>query len=422
MALSSFSRQSESPSTRPPMDRTMAIAAVLAVVTALIEIALDLATPIQFDLASMYALPLLLAVFTRRLRLLWSLSLLLGVAALVIYHLHVGTVVPTLRDELLLNRLLDVTSLLITTGALHLWMRSRDVREYQSGLLGEQNRSLDAANRMLVEHETQILRQNDELDRRHKEAVASGERTSRLLVAVSHDIRTPIQTIGLVAELMRCTEENPARANQLPQMARKLQTNAETLVSMVSDLLDLARLESGRIDLNESSFALDELVTAKCEELEALAETKALSLISRAPPLPIWVRSDRVKVNRVLANLIGNAIKFTAHGSVTVSVDVNASGSPVLKVADTGCGIDPDALKRIFDEYAQTGPADQAPERGWGLGLAISRRLAEALGASIDAASEPARGSIFTLTLPASCVIDITRLDFSESVRGRPAN
>ncbi|MEO7009719.1 MAG: ATP-binding protein, partial [Caldimonas sp.] len=166
---------------------------------------------------------------------------------------------------------------------------------------------------------------------------------------------------------------------------------------------------------------LDELVTAKCRELEALAETKTLSLVARAPSAPLWVRSDRVKVDRVLANLIGNAIKFTAHGSVTVSVDVNASGSPVLQVTDTGRGIAPDALERIFDEYAQTGRTDHPTERGWGLGLAISRRLAKVLGASIDVASELGNGSTFTLTLPARCVVDIAPLELPASARGRPA-
>lgn len=101
------------------MDRLTTVAAVLAVVTALAEIALDLATPLELDLASMYPLPLLLAAYTRRRPLLWSLSLLLGIAALVVYRLHAGTVIPALKEELLVNRLLDVVALLVTTGVLH---------------------------------------------------------------------------------------------------------------------------------------------------------------------------------------------------------------------------------------------------------------------------------------------------------------
>lgn len=410
MALPPIAAESDLLSTRRQFDRTTTIVALLAILAALVEIAIDLATPLQLDLAAMYALPLLLAAYTRSRPLLWSLALLLGGAALVVYSLHAGRV-PTMKDELLINRLLDVVSLLVTAGVLHLWARSLDVRENQSRLLVEQNRRLETANRILVEHESQILLQNEVLDRGQKEAVASSERTSRLLVAVSHDIRTPIQTIELVADLMHRTGENPALASRLPDMAGQLQVNAATLVSMVSDLLDLARLDSGHIDLHESTFALDELVSVKCRELETLAATKALSLVARAPSAPLWVRSDRAKVNRVLANLIGNAIKFTAVGSVIVSIEVNVSGSPVLQVTDTGRGIDPDALSRIFDEYAQTGRTDQPAERGWGLGLAISRHLAEALGASIDVVSELGQGSTFTLTLPAHCVVDITPLD-----------
>lgn len=422
MSSPAFADESQPLPASPQMDRTTAIVAVLAVVAALGEIAIDLTTPLELDLAAMYALPLLLAAYTRRRSLLWLLSLLLGGAALIVYRLHAGTVMPTLKDELLGNRLLDVVSLLVTTGVLHLWMRSLDVREGQSRLLAEQNRRLETANRILVEHEAQILQQNEALNRGHKEALASSERTSRLLVAVSHDIRAPIQTIELVAEMMHHTGENPALAGRVPQMAGQLQANAATLVSMVSDLLDLARFDSGHIDLHESTFALDELVSAKCRELDALAETKALALVARVPTAPLRVRSDRAKVNRVLANLIANAIKFTAFGSVIVIVEVNASGSPVVQVTDTGRGIDPDALKRIFDEYAQAGRIDHPAERGWGLGLAISRRLAEAIGASIDVTSKLGQGSTFTLTLPASCVVDITPLDLSDSARGYPGN
>ncbi|MEO8835541.1 MAG: HAMP domain-containing sensor histidine kinase [Caldimonas sp.] len=409
-------------SPRPQIDRTITLVVVLAIVIALAEVALDLATPLELDLASMFAVPLLLAAYTRRPAVLWSLSLLLGTAALVVYGLHIETVMPALKDETLINRLLDVVALLITTGVLHVWMHSLDVRESQFRLLTEQNRRLETANQMLVEHEAQILRQNEELDQRHKEAVASSARTSRLLIAVSHDIRTPIQTIGLVAELLRRTGENPGLAARVPQMVRQLQANAGTLVSMVTDLLDLARFDSGRIDLKESTFALDELVAAKCRELGALAETKALSLVAHTPPGPLWVRSDRVKVDRVLANLLGNAIKFTAHGSVTVSLAVSAPGSPVLQVTDTGRGIEPDALDRIFDEYAQAGNTDRAAESGWGLGLAISRRLAKALGATIDVSSVLGQGSTFTLTLPDNCVVDIAPLELPAFAAGRLAS
>lgn len=419
MTSSEFAGESGPLSTRPQRDWLATTAALLAIVTALAEMALDLATPLELDLASMYPLPLLLAAYTRRRQLLWSLSVLLGVMALVVYMLHIGTVMPALRKELLVNRLLDVVALLVTTGVLHVWMRSLDVRASQSRLLTEQNRRLETAHRLLVEHEAQILQQNEELDRRHKEAVASNERTSRLLIAVSHDIRTPIQTIGLVAELMRRTGENPALADRVPPMARQLQANAATLVSMVSDLLDLTRLDSGRIDLKESTFALDELVTAKCRELDALAATKSLSLVAHTPPGPLWVRSDRAKLDRVLANLIGNAIKFTAKGSVTVSVVVSANGSPVLQVTDTGCGIEPAALDRIFDEYAQAGRAEATADRGWGLGLAISQRLAKAVGATITVSSELGHGSTFTLTLPSHCVVEIAPLELPSPAESR---
>jgi signal transduction histidine kinase len=395
------------------------IIAALAVAAALGEIALDLVTPLELDLASIYPLPLLLAAYARRPILVWSLSLLLGAAALGVYAFHVGATIPMLRQEILLNRLLDIAALLVTTTVLHVWLRSLEVRESQSRLLGEQNRRLETANRMLLEHEAQIVRQNEELNRRHDDALASSARTSKMLVAVSHDIRTPIQTIGLIAEMMRRSGENPAFAGRVLQMAQQLQANAGAMVSMVSDLLDLARFDSGHADLKEGTFALDELVSAKCRELGALAQTKSLFLVANTPAAPLWVRSDRGKVERVLSNLVGNAIKFTERGGVTVDTGVDDSGSASIRVTDTGRGIEPEAFERIFDEYAQAGEA--GPERGWGLGLAISRRLANALGARLDVSSEPGEGSTFTLTLPAQCVIQIAPLELPRSAGDRPA-
>ena len=239
----------------------------LAVATALIVVVLDVRLPIELDLASIYPLPLLLEAATRRRALVWVLSLLLAIATLLVYQLHAASAVAMLKDEILYNRLLDVVALLVTTAVLHVWMRSLDVRESQSRLLAEQNRRLETANRILVEQEAQILRQHEELNRRHQDALESTARTSRMLVAVSHDIRTPAQVIGLIAGAMRRTEDDPALASRVPQMAQQLQGNAAAMVSMLSDLLDLARLDSGHADLEEEAFSLDELVGAKCREL-----------------------------------------------------------------------------------------------------------------------------------------------------------
>jgi len=124
------------------VDRGAVLVAALAVAIALLEVALDLCTPLELDLASMYPLPLLLAAYTRRRALLWALSLLLAIATLLVYELHAESTISILKDEILYNRLLDVVALLVTTAVLHVWLRSLDVRESQSRLLGEQNRRL----------------------------------------------------------------------------------------------------------------------------------------------------------------------------------------------------------------------------------------------------------------------------------------
>jgi signal transduction histidine kinase len=175
----------------------------------------------------------------------------------------------------------------------------------------------------------------------------------------------------------------------------------------VSEVLDIAQLDSGHAGAVESTFALDELVQGKCRELAPLAEAKGLTLVAHTPPSPIWVRSDRMKLDRILANLVGNAIKFTAQGGVTVTASVNDDGTVLLEVADTGRGIAANALERIFEEFSQVDEVKRDPQRGWGLGLAICRRLAGALGGRIEATSEPGNGSVFRVELPASCRFEI---------------
>jgi signal transduction histidine kinase len=391
-------------------DRTALFAAVSAIAVAVGEIALDSGTWVALDLASIYPIPLVLAAFTRSRALLWTLMALLAAATFTVYAVQIPAGGFSLEEPLFVNRVLDAIALLLTAGVLHVWMRSLDIREAQARLLAEQNRKLELANSILVAHEAQILRQNEALNQRHQEAEASSGRKTRMLAAVSHDIRTPVHTINLMAELIRRSAEDPSMARKLPGMAQRLQANATSLSALVSDVLDIAHFDSGRVELHETTFSLDELVEAKCRELAPLADARSLRLEARTQSTPLWVRSDRMKLDRMIANLVGNALKFTAEGGVWVSVHVDPDGAPRIDVRDTGRGIAPDQFVRIFEEFSQVGDATDDPGQGWGLGLAICRRLAHALGAKIGVTSEPGRGSEFTVRLPAGCVVDIAPL------------
>ena len=260
-----------------------------------------------------------------------------------------------------------------------------------------------------------------ELDARRREAEEASVRKTRFLAAVSHDIRTPANAISLLAELMQRTATTPAMVGEIPEIAADLRNSAMTLVNLVSDVLDLTRFDSGRIDLEESQFPLGQLVNDECRQHAAVAREKGLDFHCELPAGSIVVRADRVKLSRILSNLISNAVKFTRHGRVSVTAGAardaesggGGGGGAWVRVSDTGPGIPPEYRERIFDEFFQLkhGGSNNNNNNGGssgggsGLGLAICRRLAHAMGGAIHVESEPGKGSTFVLTIPASALV-----------------
>ena len=383
-------------------DRRILYAAVIALVLGIT--AIDFTTWIELDVASIYALPLVVTAATRSRRLLWYLTAVLAVTTFVVYALQIPPGAFTVHEPYFVNRVLDVVGVLLTAALLDVWIRSVAVREAQMQRLDAQNRQLEAANDELVLHEAQIARQSAELDVRRREAEEASGRKTRLLASVSHDIRTPLNSIQLVADVIRRTADDPELATQVPEMIQRLQRNAASLMEVASDLLDVAYFDSGRVERHETRFALGELIAAQCDGVLELAQAKGLRIEIEAASPPPWVRTDRAKLGRVITNLLTNALKYTVTGTVRVTVAIDDDGAPRISVADTGIGIAADKLERIFDEYAQLASGGER-RQGWGLGLAICKRLVDLLGGTIDASSTPNVGSQFTLRLPASCVV-----------------
>jgi signal transduction histidine kinase len=241
---------------------------------------------------------------------------------------------------------------------------------------------------------------------RRLEAEQASSRKTRLLASASHDIRTPVNTISLMAEVIRRNAEDPELVSRIPPLARQLQANAAGLVELVSAMLDATRFEAGHLEYKENVFSLDDLLASHCRDLLPIAEVKGLTLKAELPDPGIRVRTDRVKLGRVMSNLLTNAIKFTEQGGVTVSAGVADDGCIVIRVHDTGIGIAAPQLDRIFGEFTQAAHNESDARGGWGLGLAISRRLLELMGGTIGVESELNRGTTFTATLPARCVVD----------------
>ncbi|HMB96770.1 MAG TPA: ATP-binding protein, partial [Tepidisphaeraceae bacterium] len=246
-----------------------------------------------------------------------------------------------------------------------------------------------------------------ELDTRRRSAEESSVRKSRFLAQVSHDIRNPVNAISLLAELLYRTASEPALAGEVPSIAADLRRNALSLVDLVTDVLDLTRFDSGRIDLEESEFSLNELIHDECRNYHAVASEKGVNFQCEIPTAPIFIRTDRVKFSRVLGNLVSNALKFTEKGSVQITAGhegENGDANMVwVRVTDTGPGIAPEFHERIFEEFFQLRNNDG--RRGAGLGLAICKRLVEAMGGSIRVESELGRGSCFVMTLPHSVLV-----------------
>jgi signal transduction histidine kinase len=173
-------------------------------------------------------------------------------------------------------------------------------------------------------------------------------------------------------------------------------------------VLDVARFDSGKVELQETDFALDALFADEYRQLSPLARDKGLTLEYVPPDPPVWLRADRIKLSRVLGNLVGNAIKFTDRGSVRVTASAvtheDGATGVEIRVSDTGIGIPPDAQRHIFDEFFQLRNPERDRNKGTGLGLTICNRLVDAMGGRLSVQSAVGEGSTFTITLPGSCI------------------
>ncbi len=241
-----------------------------------------------------------------------------------------------------------------------------------------------------------------ELDLRRREAEEASTRKSRFLAAASHDIRTPANAISLIAELIKRTADNPKMADEIPQLAQEMHSSAMSLVNLVTNVLDVTRFDSGKLELHETEFPLSTLLEEEVRQTLPLAQAKGLAYELQEPAASLWLMTDRVKLGRVMGNLLGNAIKFTDAGAVRVSAGRTEQGGVQIQVADTGIGISPENQEKVFDEFFQL--FDPQRSKGSGLGLAICKRLVEALGGTLTLDSTVGQGATFAVTLPSTCV------------------
>lgn len=273
---------------------------------------------------------------------------------------------------------------------------------------------IEAANMQLNDLERLIaaLQEKEREERRLREvAEQANAAKSHFLANISHEIRTPMTAILGFAELLRDTQADPVERAEWVETIRR---NGDHLLAVINDLLDLSKIEAGRFDLELAPASVPDVVRDVVRLLSVRAASRGIALDHEVegdlPRTP--VRSDPVRIRQVLLNLVGNAVKFTDQGGVHVTVSAVPAGPRDIAfriaVRDTGCGIEPELMARLFEPFTQSDASYTRSHGGTGLGLSISQRLAGLLGGRIEVASEPGRGSVFTLAFGAP------RVDASE--------
>jgi len=250
-----------------------------------------------------------------------------------------------------------------------------------------------------------IFRDATERHRYEQQLIEAKEHAEKLLKLkssflnnMSHELRTPLTSILGYAEVLHEEKAEELRA----EFAERIVNSAKRLQGTLNSVLDLAQLESGEVSLNLKDVDISEEVEDVVTLLEPIADRKGLKLAVHTTSSEAYAEVDSACVNRITNNLVGNAIKFTDEGHVTVEVGTTEQ-SVFVRIEDTGIGIDEDFLSHLFDEFRQESSGLQRSHEGSGLGLAITKRLVDLLGGSIDVESKKGVGSTFTVYFPRAC-------------------
>jgi signal transduction histidine kinase len=245
-----------------------------------------------------------------------------------------------------------------------------------------------------------VNKMSEELGRLYQQLEAASKHKSQFLANMSHELRTPLNAIIGVSEMLR--EDAEVAKQDLEPLDRVLGAGRH-LLSLINDILDLSKVEAGRMELHVDSFALAPLVDDVVKTIEPLAAKSGNSVAVDCDDEIGTMHADQMRLRQALLNLMSNANKFTERGTITIDVrhgQENGADWIMLSVADTGIGMTPEQMGKLFQEFSQASSSTASKYGGTGLGLVISRRFCQIMGGDITVASKPGRGSTFTIRLP----------------------
>lgn len=230
-----------------------------------------------------------------------------------------------------------------------------------------------------------------------KEAADSANRSKSIFLAnMSHELRTPLNAVLGFCQLMRADDDFPATHKEKLEIINR---SGEHLLSMINDVLDMSKIESGQIQLEEETFDLHQMFKTIASMIQLRTNKKGINFsIIQSPALPHSIIADQVKLRQIIINLLDNAVKHTEDGAINLIANTSPDKSKLkIEIEDTGRGIDAEKLERLFEPFFQINNKQQD---GAGLGLAISKRFVELMNGDINVRSEPGQGSVFSFTIP----------------------